>query len=300
MKIKEVSKGMINRSMKGHRLRFLLTEIFLVAILVAYFVGCYAYISNVFIGAVPLDSGKFANEVKMTEVPEAFELHRGDDTQIPSYALKGSSYWQGKRYEFSVRIEDVEKTSMVYRNKDTQTGDEDTAEEISTNIYTADICGKKVLVVAYPHQELKSGQTVEGIFTSLPLIIRHDMARSEEFEIGESVCEYMLDLRGLEMESEIFDVTFCIVMLALVIWLGIKLIRQYKNHLLTPTYRQLDRYGEITDIEKQIETELEANYIKDEDCIITENWILSEDVFKLKVVKNHRRHGNFQYVPQKK
>lgn len=297
MKIKEVSKGMINRSMKGHRFRFLLTEFFLVAVLVIYFIGCYAYISNVFIGAVPLDSQRFANEVKMTEVPESFELRRGDSVEIPSYALKDSSYWQGKRYEFSLRAENVVKTDIVYRNKDTQTGDEETGEEISTNIYTADIGGKKVIVVAYPHQELKSGQILEGIFTTLPPIVRFDIANNGEFEAGEKVCEYMLDLRGLEMESEIFDVTFCIVMLTLVIIFAIKLVRQYKNHLVTPTYRQLDKYGEITDIEKQIETELEADFVKDGDSVITENWILCEDVFKLKVVKNHRRHGNFKYVP---
>ncbi len=297
MKIKEVSKDMINRSMKGHRFRFLLTEIVLVVILIAYFIGCYAYISNVFIGSVPLDAERFANEAKMTEVPESFELHRNDNTEIPSYALKDSSYWQRKRYEFSAEADNVSKTGLVYRNKDTQTGSEETFDEISVNIYTAEIGSKRVLLVAYPHQDLKSGQVVEGIFTEIPLIIRHDMAKSDEFETGEAVCEYMLDMRGLEMESEIFDVTFCIVLLALVIIFAVKLVRQYKNHLVTPTYRQLDRYGEITEIEKQIESEIEADFIKDGDCVITENWILSEDVFKLKVVKNHRRHGNFKYTP---
>ena len=298
MKKLEPKWGMIRESMKKHRIRFVIIEIFLIILWIWYLLMCREYITNVFEGAVPLDGARFASEVDTVEVGEPFELHRSDDVSVKDYALRPDSYWQGEKYEFAAELDFAEKSDIKYTNYTTGTGDDSDGDDESANVYFAKINGVDTLIMAYPHQELKSGQTVEGIFTEMPLIVCHDVAKSGYYEPNDTICKYMLDIRGVEMESENFDITFVTVLLLVNLFMAFKIVRQFKNFLYTPTYAQLSKYGNPLEVEKMVESELDdAKFAKN--VIITENWIVSEDTFKLKIVKNHMKQGNFRYTPEK-
>lgn len=295
MKTNAETNGIIYKSMQKHRRRFLIIEILLAVFLIWYFVMCQEYIINVFQGAVDFDEARFASEVATLEVGEPFELHRNDDISINDYAIRADSYWQDDKYEFNVSLKNVQKLDVDFNNE--TTGTDGRGDEISSNMYVADIGGIKTLVLTYPHTHLASEDAICGIFTSIPLIAAHDVAKSKMFNPTDEICAYMLDTRGLEMESESFDLLFTSVLLIVVIYLGIKLWRQYRDYLRTPTYRQLTKYGDAKDIAYKIETEL-ADGVKEKKRLVCENWIVSEDTFKLKIVKNHMKHGNFRYTPE--
>lgn len=297
MRKSNAAEGMIYKSMKKHRTRFLVTEIFLIALLLLYFIMCYEYISNVFMGAAAFDEAKFASETETIAVGEPFELHRSDNVSISDYALRPDSYWQENKYEFDVKLENAQKLPVSFTNATTDTGDDSESDEISTNLYIAQINGIKTLVLCYPHQDIASTDTVTGIFTSIPLVVAHDVAGCGAFASDDEICSYMLDTRGIEMESETFDVVFCLILLLVIIFLGIKLIIQYTDFHRTPTYSQLAKYGEIQEIEEQVEGELTLG-VRKKKKTVTENWIVSEDTFKLKIVKNHLKHGSFNYTPK--
>ncbi|MBQ4528121.1 MAG: hypothetical protein II998_08610 [Clostridia bacterium] len=299
MKEKNVSKDIISIYMKKYRIKFVVIELILIAVLILYFLWCKPYIINYFQGAVDFDAESFRLEAGTVQVSQEVEIHRNDDTTIPSYSVRAWSYWQDDKYEFHIPVTDVEKTDIQYTNSVTQTGTKGTKKQVSSVVYTADIEGKKVVLLAYPHHVLSDGDVVDGIFTRIPLIVKHDIANSEFFEPGEEICEYMLDIRGLEMESEWIDVVFCAVLGIIIIYLAIKLVRQFSDYTRTPIYRQLDKYDDCLKIEKWISEELEAGYKIEDKKIITENWIISKDVFKLKIVKNHMSQGKFDYVKVK-
>ena len=287
--------GIIHSSMKKHRLKFLLIEILLVAVLIAYFFSNYPYIINKFSDPVQLEISLFGETAPVKDVPKPFELHRNDDVTIPDYALKGGSYWQGKDYEFYLPVKDATPTGTVFTNEITNTGSEATIEDVSSVLYTMDIGGVRTLVLTYPETDLEKMDTITGIFTEIPLIVDYYLANSKTFDKDTPVCTYMLDTRGLEMESETFDVVFCIILSLIILFLFVKLIIQFANFKKTPTYAQLEKYGEIEEIEKEIEKELlEVTFSPKE--TVTENWILKEDTFRLKIIKNHRKHGRFVYV----
>ena len=293
----KMEKGIIYSSMKKHRIKFLLIEILLVVIFVSFFVSSYPYIANYFGAKTVLDEDLFSEKVQTVKIPEPFKLHRNDDGTIPDYALKGSSYWQGMYYEFDVAVKDAEKTQLSFTNATTNTGKSGAEDEISAVLHVMDVGGVKTLVLTYPETDLENASEIKGIFTEIPLIVMHDLAQTQIFENDTQICTYMLDTRGVEMESEGFDTVFSIVLLLIIIFLLIKLILQFSNYRKTPTYKQLEKYGDMEKIEKEIERELtEVVFNKKE--TITENWILKEDTFKLKIVKNHIKHGRFEYVPK--
>ncbi len=297
MRKKQSSQGTIYKSMKKHRVKFLVTEILLIVLLAGYFSGCYEYISNIFIGGVAFDEARFAREVETVEVGEPFELHRNDNLSINDYALRPDSYWQDNRYEFALNLKHAQKLGLSYNNQTTGSGSDETYDEISSNLYVADIGGIKTLVLTYPHQNLAEIESIDGIFTAIPLIVAHDVAASGAFKPTDEICKYMIDTRGIEMESENFDLIFCAVLFGIIIYLAAKLALQFMDYHSTPTYRQLAKYGLIDEIEAQVDAEL-ADARKEKRQLVTENWIVSEDTFKLKIVKNHMKHGKFVYTPK--
>ncbi|MBQ4630663.1 MAG: hypothetical protein IJB70_06760 [Clostridia bacterium] len=294
---KNVSKDMIHKYMIRYRIKFAIIEAVVVIALVAYFLWCKPYIMNKFEGASSFDETKFANEAGTVSIAEEVEIRRNDNLFIPSYTIKSWGYWQEDKYEFEVPLEGVKLTDIKYTMKTTDdTNSSNKKGEESSKLYTAEVGGKKVLVLAYPHHNLKSGDTVDGIFTKIPLIINHDISNSNDFKAGEQICEYMLDIRGLEMENEQFDTLVCAILLICALYLAVKLLLQFKNHRRTPTYSQLEKYGDCDSVEKEIAREIEQGYYFKGKWLVTENWIISKDWFKLKIVKNHMAKGKFEYV----
>ena len=295
MKQPKVSKDMIFKYMKRYRIKFVIIELVLIAILVAYFMWCKPYIMNIFEGASPFDEKAFASD-NLTYTVEPVEVHRNDDLKIPSYALRSWVHWQGDKYEFDIKLKDVKKTDIVF---DLKTSDDTTGTQSSkaaSVIYTATVGGKKVLVLAFPYDNLKDGDTVAGIFTQMPKVVKYEIGESANFKHGEVLSGYMIDTRGIEVESEEFDTVFCIILLLIILYLAFKLIRQFVNYKKTPTYRQLEQYDDCLNVEKEILKELDEGYIVEKKSIETKSWIIEKDVFKLKIVKNHKALGKFEYI----
>ena len=75
-------------------------------------------------------------------------------------------------------------------------------------------------------------------------------------------------------------------------FLAIKTIIQYINPLSTPTYRSLEKYGDIKTISDDVEDQLHkvgVTCVKRKKPVYTFDWIVSEEPFKLKVAKNHAK-----------
>ena len=94
------------------------------------------------------------------------------------------------------------------------------------------------------------------------------------------------------MENEGFDLVVCIILLAIILFLSVKIVIQYINPLSTPTYRNLEKYGDLKSICEDVEAQLKEagiTRVKKKRSAITPDWIVSEEPFKLKVAKNHAK-----------
>jgi len=110
-----------------------------------------------------------------------------------------------------------------------------------------------------------------------------------------TVSEYMLDTRGIEMNTENSDPWIIGILLAITLFLAIRVAVYYINPLRHPTYTQLQKYGDISEIITSVETQAESDAAYKEDkSLIMPDWICYDATFKRVVVKNHMASGRYE------
>ena len=80
------------------------------------------------------------------------------------------------------------------------------------------------------------------------------------FKDGEdiTISEYVIYLRNSEMGAESSDVLFFWLFVILMLFLWVKLIIYYINPKLTPTFRQLVKYGDIMEVAQKVDLEVNS------------------------------------------
>ncbi len=291
--MKEISHkyGFMYNSMKKFRTKLAFYCVGAFVIFAVYFLLCRPYIMNVLTDPSELDTAKFKNDAELVDIADEV-MEKNETRTIRTYALKNTSYWQGDEYEFELELTRAKKTPISYTNMNTsdnyKTSDDET---ISAELYDAECSGVKFLVLAYPHQELTDGSKAVGIFTEIPNIIKKNFAELNSQNTADYY-KYMLDIRGIEMESERFDIILSGALLLLALFLLIKLIVYYINPLLTPTYREADKYGNMDNVIDDIEYQLKEKGIEKitkNNPAVTEDWILTKAGFKYKIEKNYTK-----------
>lgn len=284
--------GIIYKYMNKYRLKNIRIIFILGLVLAGYFMLFGPYITNVLFGATDLDTARFKSDAKMITIMDE-TLSDNKNNSINANVIKSDSYWQGDKYEFSVQLDNVKNTGITYTTENTNENfNPETSEPVTSAVlYTADINGINTLVLAYPHDKLKSGSVVSGIFAPIAPIIRCDLSAIDDYADSE-VYEYMLDMRGIQMESEEFDILIFSVLILIILYLSLKTVVYYISPGLTPTYRRLSKYGELLSVVDDVEAQLKEKNISKitkNNPIYLEDWIVSKDVFKLSITKNHAK-----------
>ena len=286
-------KGLIYKAMDRHRkknIRYCLTVL---AVLVIYFFSFKPYITAAIFGSTPLDTEKFSADASVSKLSVQKNADGEISQVINSKVLKKDSYWQGDSYKFRVKLSDVEKPEIKYTTINTNENEsEDNPDpETSAVIYVADIGGIDTIVIAYPHIQIEDRTEVEGIFAPVAPVISYDLINTEGYSDREYF-NYVLDTRGIEMENEGFDLVMCIILVAIILFLLVKIVIQYIKPLSTPTYRNLEKYGDLKSVCEDVEAQLTAagvTRVKKKHPAVTSDWIVSEEPFKLNIVKNHTK-----------
>jgi len=280
-----MQKGtVLYKSMAKYRIKFLVCNLILLVLLVSFTVSKMPYIKAEIFGPKPLDMERFLNETDTLVIDELVELDRHEEKQPKGSYFKETSYWQDDVYFFNVKTEKMKKTDISFSGKLEYEGT--SMEYEIADIWYAEAGGRTFAVIGQPGKEYKG--TLSGyIVDPSPAIISEI---SKTLEDGEEIVlsDYFIDCRKTEMGTSETDWTFVKIMSVILLLLFIKLGVYYAKPILTPTYRQLRRYGNIEDIADEInrQAELDDTYFEGSK-IITPEFILSNSFFKKKVVKNH-------------
>lgn len=274
---------LLYKGMKKYRRKFLVILIFFAVLLIAFTIWRLPYIKTQICGAVDLDVNRFLSETETFSIDDVIELNRHESKEPESYYYKDISYWQGDNYLFKMEVDSLKETGIVYSNK-ISVSENNTVEYESAVIYTAEIGGRKTVVIASPHE--KCEKSITGLLVKAPRAVMSDLSKSEELPL--TLCEYFIDCRGIDMGTESSDFTIVKIGALILILLFVKLGIYYVKPELTPTYRQLRKYGNIMDVADDVEAQinLDSAYTEDK-MLITEDYIITDDTFKKKVVKNH-------------
>lgn len=275
-------EGFIYNSMKKYRRKFTVCMIVATALMIAFVIWRFPYIKTEFLGAKQLDVNKFLNDTSTFTIDETISLDRHDTKSPEAYYYKEMTYWQGNTFFFKINTENVKDTNITYTSK-VKISSNNFYEYESAHIFLAEINGRKTAVIALPNQKI--GKTIEGHLVTAPKAVIADLSNKYQ---NLTLSEYFIDCRGIDVGTESSDNTILKIWFVILAVLYIKLALYYANPYLTPTYRKLKRYGKPDIVASEIEEQLksETSYTKSKK-IYTDDYILSKETFKIKVIKNH-------------
>ncbi len=291
--------GFIYSNMCKFRIKYaVIVAVYAIAV-VLFSVDASKYVIKRITGSTPLDMEQFA-AVQTEILPANFAVDKqSEDARIYNSAAPVTSYWQGNRYYFSVKVDEVSDINVAYTLSGAPVTQEvDTeADPVAVRATYAVIDGITVPVMTAADATIAKGDTVEGIFTRHSPLILEELAKKSGGKDME-ICRYTLDIRGIDMGSEFSDCVLLTMSVILLIYLLAKLIMYFVNPLKHPMYTQLDNYGEVQYVAEDIDKEIESNITNREKGIIyTTNWIITKKTFKYEIVKNHAVGGKFKYTP---
>lgn len=298
----ELKKGVLYKNVVKNRRRFLAILLLLIALFVWYTTAIMPLLQKLATGASAIDEKAFASQT-------GFAMRKGDtdeeefaiiNDKIYGYAVSELTYRQGSKYYFRVPLESVEPSNLSFTmSGKIAAGDTDTdADPIAVRVWYCDIGGKKTAVLASSSQEIDSGKVINGIFVEIPTVISDALFNGGLSE-GE-ICEYMLDVRGIRMDSEFSDSIMWLLFIIVLLYLIFRLGSYYANPLCHPTYKQLGKYGDVCAIASDVENQL-ANCVtaREKGRVYTHDWIVSDSAFKKNIEKNFTAGGRFKYTPGK-
>lgn len=276
--------SVLYKAMVKYRRKFLIWNIILLVLLILFTVWRYPYIKTEISGAVPLDMDRYLSETATFTVDEIIVLGRHEPKEPERYYHKNITYWQDDSYLFDVEIDKAEKTDIAFTSS--YTIGQEVYEYVSAEIWFAEAGGRNFVVIANPGEEFKNKLT--GYLVEPTRAVTAPI--SETLENGEKLIlsSYFIDCRGMEMGTAPTDWAIVKIAATVILLLFLKLLLYYLKPKFTPTYRQLQRYGDIDDIAYEVNRQAtsEKAYIDDK-TLVTPDFILSDDTFKKKVVRNH-------------
>ena len=277
--------GLLYKNMARCRINFLIINILLTVLFIFYTVNKMPYLKTAWGGPGELDVERFLSETSVIEIADYVELTRKDRNTPDASYIRETSYWQDDIYTFTLKADNLEKTDVVFKGTVTNFSGE-TMEEDMYELYFAEIGGRKAAVLAFAGQEVSKDMTACIVHMQKPILsgISGLVKSGEVIEI----CEYVVDVRGLEMDAATSDVWFFWIYLAGLLLLYIKLIRYFINPLTTPTYKQLWVFGKIETVAEEIDRQSELpSARRNGKEYILDKFILTRGFFKMKVVANH-------------
>lgn len=300
MNTKLNKKSFLYKSMLRGRTKLTIITALVLAIFICYTASIIPYLEKIAFGSVALDGDMYARDVKTVCVSKSYKPDKST-MKIYGYASRDESYWQGDKYFFSTVFDKIDSVGLAYTlggarvNEFTDTE----ADPVAVRVDFVYINGVKTAVMYMGNEKILPGMKAEGVLVNISPLVLRDLA--DYVSEGEVLSEYMLDIRGIDMSTEFNDTVIWFFMIALIVFLLIRLGGYYINPLKHPTYKQLDKYGDtmavIADINWQIDAGADRSY-KNE--VRTADWILTKRSFYYKAEKNFTANGTFKYTPYEK
>ncbi len=277
--------GILYREMKIARIKFLIVNIICTILYLLFVTSRFPYIRTQMTGPTELDTARFVSETKTETIDELITLGRKETKTLDTACYKDKTYWQDGRYYYKMQIDSIVDTGRGFTEA-VPVSPSETEDVEMYRIYTAKLGGKNVAVLA--PVEWTPSYTMEGYVTELSRPVLAKL--SETLTEGEvlEVADYMLDIRGVEMEVERSDYALFWIFMIILVFLWAKLVIYFINPLKAPTYRQLAKYGIVSEVSEEInEQALSDSAYKEKGSLVLEEYILQRKTFVCKVYRNH-------------
>lgn len=290
--------GILYQEMKRGRRKYLILLLLFAALLVWFICANSMYLAAKIHGPYPFNETKQAAflQTPLQTITKPVTMKKREDRSITSYAALQSSWLYGRQYRFSVTFDEVLPTEVHY---DTTIQNPETKQDetyVLQRVYMGKFGTTQIPILAYANQTPQAGQEIAGLFLQPDKVIISDLSADASEENPLVIPQYLFDMRGTEMGTENSDPWIILLWLIVLIILAVRLIRYYVNPYKHPTYRQLEKYGELAAVIADINTQFASDevYRDDNKELVTPDWCGKRDPFRFKITKNHRAKGRYQ------
>lgn len=293
----EIKKGkIIYGGMKRGRRNFLIINLIVTAVYIAYLMYALPYVIGKLHGPYEFDYDKFLSATEDVVIDKEIEMKKREDKSVQYTAFSDESYLDGNKYRFNVKFDEFQETGIHYTTEyeNRKTGEQ--KELILYSVCFGVIEGRMIPIIFNGEVMPDTNAEISGIFTTPGKVIVSDISKLTAGGNEIVMNEYMFDARGVDMNSEGNDVTITFFVLALLVFLYTRVIIFYVNPYKHPAYKQLYKYGELDDIVNNIEEQFSSDniiYESEQKEYISQDWIMKKEFFKNKVVKSHYKSGRY-------
>lgn len=293
--MKSIKKGkIIYGGMVRGRRNFLLINLLFTAIVIAYIISSLPYIKARLHGPYDIDIGHFIANTETITIDSEFELHKREEKSINAYAFMETSYCDGDKYRFNTTFDSIEDPDINYTNtyKDPVTGEEETVVVLS--VYLGRVGERSVAIITKGDDVPEANAPIRGVFNTHSRTILSELSKKVSEKGPYTISEYVYDTRNIEVDAENFNVTVSFISLLLLLYFYARLIRYYINPYLHPSYKQIDKYGNIEETINSIEEQFASDDVeRRENAYYTTDWIMTRELFRNKIVINHCTRGRY-------
>ena len=277
--------GYLYGEIRRAQIKFLLANIFFTVLFLVFSIAKFPYIKTKMQGPKELDTDRFLKESSVVVIDEIVELGRKETKTLSSAIYRESSYWQDGNYYYTVELDNIKDAGKAFTQTIVQ-GPSAGTELETGRLYVADVGGGSVALLAPPHWE--GTAKVRGYLTGLskPVVAKLSQTVAEGGPL--ELCEYMLDIRNIEMETENSDVIVFWVALFLLLFFWIKLLRNFKKPETASAMKQLIKYGDMLSVAKEVDRQAVSDTAyREGKILVMEDYIAFRTPFGLKVERNH-------------
>lgn len=288
-----IRKGKIlYKGMTRGRTKFLIINILVTILYIMFMCRAMPFIVGKLHGPHDFNPDTFFDATEDMVIDKMIVMAPREDKSILSYTFMENSYHEGNKYRFNVSFDSIEKIHDGVIAEDVDETEESSVYKFN-KIYMGKIEDRNIPIlwsgIGNPDSTVMS-----GIFTEPAKVVVSRI--SETIPVGGQINmnEYVFDARGIEMETENTDIPFAIMGFILLAFLYIRLIRYYINPYTHPTYKRIEKYGDLEEVINKIEDQFEQEEIKqDGKEFYTTDWIVTKEFFSNKVKVNHRTPGRY-------
>ena len=278
---------------RGRR-KFLIINLFVTLLYVLYIFNAMPYIVGKLHGPYGFNSKLFLERTTDTVIYEPIEMKIRDDRSIRMFADYTNSYFDGDKYRFSVKFDSIEETGIKYTTPMENPETHVVEDLVLYTVYMGKMGDRNIPIMYIGEQVPDVNVPLVGVFTEPADVVVSDLSKTSSQESPLVINQYIFDARGIEMGIENTDVWVLFIGFVLLLFLYVRLIRYYINPYKQPTYKQLNKYGELEDVINDIEDQFESDNVYTEgNELICTDWIMIKSTFKNKILKNHRTSGRY-------
>ena len=230
----------------------LVTNLFVLALLLLITWTVHTYYYNFFFGPFPLSGA------------DLVAIHNIESREQYFVTVNGDTTYDTGIYQVE---KDVDQSSKLVRSQTTK------------GYYQALLIDHRLLIVYTEHQS--TATSFSGVLSHIPYDLQEEFIDKTDSTVHDAFLPFYLDATSFR-SSGYWGLVFLLPVYGITFWILRKAIRMSRNPSLHPIYNSLQQYGDPVEISNSIDNEflIQEHFTKLPGCTLSASWLVVTNFYK--------------------